>query len=116
MAPGSFFHTGRSGFRFRAALDSVQWLRGRSSHTTFYSTGRGLASGPLLHSAPSFLRTGVGIFFCFARFWRLATAPFSGFLVQSPLDALLSTVNLLLDGALLAMAYLSPLSKSFLKN
>lgn len=46
----------------------------------------------------------------------LAMAPFSGFLVQDPLDALLSTINLLLDGAILAMAYLLPLSKSFLKQ
>lgn len=46
----------------------------------------------------------------------LAMTPFSGFLVQDPLDALLSTINLLLDGAILAMAYLLPLSKSFLKH
>lgn len=42
-----------------------------------------------------------------------ALAPFSGFSVQAPIDALFSTANLLLDGAILAMAYLSPLSKSF---
>ena len=46
----------------------------------------------------------------------LAMAPFSGFVVQPPIDALFSTINLLLDGAILAMAYLSPLSVCFLTN
>lgn len=43
----------------------------------------------------------------------LVTAPFSGFLVQTPVDTLLANANLLLDGALLAVAYLTPLAASF---
>lgn len=43
----------------------------------------------------------------------LVTAPFSGFVVQPPVDALFSNATLLLDGALLAVAYLTPLAASF---
>lgn len=42
-----------------------------------------------------------------------ATAPFGGFIVQSPVDVLLSTTNLLLDGAILAAAYVAPMSLAF---
>lgn len=42
-----------------------------------------------------------------------ALAPFSGFVIQPPIDVLFSSTNLLLDGAILAMAYLSPLSAAF---
>ena len=42
-----------------------------------------------------------------------ALAPFSGFMVQPPIDALFFATNLLLDGAILAMAYLTPMSDSF---
>lgn len=38
---------------------------------------------------------------------------FSGFVVEPSLDALFSSVNLLLDGAILALVYLSPLADSF---
>ena len=43
----------------------------------------------------------------------LASAPFSGFVIQPPLDTLFSSANLLLDGAVLAIAYLSPLAGNF---
>lgn len=43
----------------------------------------------------------------------LSLTPFSGFIVQAPLDTLFSNANLLLDGAVLAVAYLSPLAASF---
>ena len=46
----------------------------------------------------------------------LAITPFSGFIVQPPIDGLFFMINLLLDGAILAMAYLSPLSASFKRN
>jgi len=46
----------------------------------------------------------------------LALAPFSGFVVQLPLDSLFTGANVLLDGAVLAMAYLSPLADSFKKT
>jgi hypothetical protein len=46
-------------------------------------------------------------------FLGTALAPFNGFSVQPPIDVLFSTTNLLLDGAILAMAYLSPLSACF---
>lgn len=45
----------------------------------------------------------------------LAIVPFSGFVVQPPVDALFFMANLLLDGAILAKAYLSPLSATFAK-
>ncbi len=45
-----------------------------------------------------------------------ALAPFSGFIVQPPLDGLFTGVNVLLDGAVLALAYLSPLAGSFKKT
>lgn len=38
---------------------------------------------------------------------------FSGFVVQPPLDTLFSTTNLILDGAILAIAYLSPFAARF---
>lgn len=43
----------------------------------------------------------------------LALVPFSGFIVQPPLDTLFSNANLLLDGVILGIAYLSPLADSF---
>lgn len=43
----------------------------------------------------------------------LASVPFSGFVIQPPLDTLFSSANQLLDGAVLAMAYLSPLADNF---
>lgn len=43
----------------------------------------------------------------------ISLTPFSGFIVQAPLDALFSNATLLLDGAVLAVAYLSPLAASF---
>lgn len=43
-------------------------------------------------------------------------APFSGFIIQPPLDTLFSSANLLLDGAVLALAYLSPLADNFKKR
>lgn len=46
-------------------------------------------------------------------FFSLAVAPFSGFSVQPSMDVLFSNAYLLLDGAILAMAYLSPLKASF---
>ncbi len=45
-----------------------------------------------------------------------ALAPFSGFVIQPPLDTFFSNANLLLDGAVLAVAYLSPLAASFRKT
>ena len=46
-------------------------------------------------------------------FLNLAFAPFSGFVVLAPLDALFSATVSLLDGVILAMAYLLPLSTNF---
>ena len=46
----------------------------------------------------------------------LVSAPFSGFVIQPPLDTLFSSASLLLDGAILAIAYLSPLAASFSKT
>ncbi len=43
-------------------------------------------------------------------------APFSGFIIQPSLDTLFASANLLLDGPVLAMAYLSPLADSFKKQ
>lgn len=43
----------------------------------------------------------------------LVLAPFSGFVVQAPLDTLLGNAALIMDGAILAMAYLSPLAQNF---
>jgi hypothetical protein len=42
-----------------------------------------------------------------------ALAPFSGYVIQPPLDTLFASANLLLDGAVLALVYLSPLADSF---
>lgn len=42
-----------------------------------------------------------------------ALAPFSGFVIQAPLDGLFANTSALLDGAILAIAYLSPLADSF---
>jgi hypothetical protein len=44
---------------------------------------------------------------------ELILAPFSGFSVQAPLDSLFGSAALLMDGAILAMAYLSPLAQHF---
>lgn len=44
-----------------------------------------------------------------------ALAPFSGFVVQPPLDGLFANASALLDGVILAVAYLSPLADSFRK-
>lgn len=46
----------------------------------------------------------------------LILAPFSGFIIQPPLDTLFSSANLLLDGAVLALAYLSPVADNFKKQ
>lgn len=43
----------------------------------------------------------------------LVAAIFHGFVVHAPIDALLSNANMLLDGAILALAYLTPLSENF---
>ena len=43
----------------------------------------------------------------------LVAAMFSGFVVHAPVDALFSNASLLLDGAILAIAYLTPLAASF---
>lgn len=40
-------------------------------------------------------------------------APFSGFIIQPPLDTLFASANLLLDGAVVALAYLSPIADNF---
>jgi hypothetical protein len=48
-------------------------------------------------------------------FLNLALAPFSGFAVQAPIDVLFSATVSILDGAILAMAYLLPLSANFKK-
>lgn len=42
-------------------------------------------------------------------------APFSGYLIQPPMDTLFSSANLILDGVVLGVAYLSPISKRFTK-
>lgn len=42
-----------------------------------------------------------------------ALAPFSGYVIQPPLDTLFASTSLLLDGAVLALVYLSPLADSF---
>lgn len=47
---------------------------------------------------------------------NVVAAPLSGFLVQSPIDVMLSTTNLLLDGAIMALAYISPLSQRFTRS
>lgn len=46
----------------------------------------------------------------------VVAAPLSGFSVQTPLDMMLSSVVLLIDGAILALAYLSPLSLAFTRR
>lgn len=46
----------------------------------------------------------------------IALAPFSGFVVQPPLDGLFANASALLDGAILAIAYLSPFAASFEKG
>jgi hypothetical protein len=43
----------------------------------------------------------------------IALVPFAGFTVQLPIDTALSAVNTLLNGAILALAYLTPVSASF---
>jgi hypothetical protein len=43
----------------------------------------------------------------------VALAPFSGFVVQPPLDGLFANASALLDGAILAIAYLSPFAARF---
>lgn len=43
----------------------------------------------------------------------IVVTPFSGYLIQPPLDTMFSSANLLLDGVVLAMAYLSPVAASF---
>lgn len=42
-------------------------------------------------------------------------APFSGYVIQPPLDSMFSSASLLFDGAVIAIAYLSPVSGSFKK-
>ena len=81
------------------------------NHVLYYGTWFGL-----------WLIAAVGLYFFrnWARhlylalsFAHLALAPFSGFVVEPPLDFLFSATSLLLDGAILAMAYLLPLSANF---
>lgn len=43
----------------------------------------------------------------------IVLAPVSGFMVQAPLDTAFSSLSQLVDGAILLMAYTSPLSESF---
>jgi hypothetical protein len=43
----------------------------------------------------------------------LILAPFSGYVIQPPLDTMFASASTLLDGAILAMAYLSPLAEDF---
>lgn len=80
-------------------------------HVLYYGTWFGL-----------WIISAIGLFFFqnWARHFFLTLtllgpvlAPFSGFAVQPPIDVLFSTTNVLLDGAILAMAYLSPLSVAF---
>jgi hypothetical protein len=68
------------------------------------------------------LIAAVGLFFTqnWARHLYLALAllvcvlaPFSGYSIAPPLDTMFANANLLLSGAVLAVAYLSPLSDGF---
>jgi len=63
---------------------------------------------------------GVYLFQNWGRFLYLALtilgpvlAPFSGYVIQPALDTAFSNANLILDGAVLAVAFLSPVSKLF---
>lgn len=41
------------------------------------------------------------------------SAAFSGFVIQAPLDTLFSNANLILDGVVLGVSYLSPFAENF---
>jgi hypothetical protein len=81
------------------------------NHFLYYSTGFCL-----------WLISAIGLFF-FQNWARhlflalslsaLAAVSLSGFLVAAPVDAFLLNANLLLDGVILALAYLTPLAASF---
>jgi hypothetical protein len=54
--------------------------------------------------------------FLFLYVLSLALAPFSGFSVKGPLESFFGEITAVLDGAILAMAYLSPLSAAFTRS
>jgi hypothetical protein len=84
------------------------------NHFLFYGTWFGLWFISAL--GLFFFKNWARHLFLALSFLGLAMVPFSGFVVQPPIDTLFSTINLLLDGAILAMTYLSPLSASFTRE